>query len=208
MKKVNILQVGKEVLKNEMEALRLAEKRLDQTFVKAIEMLYRAKGKIVFSGIGKSGIVARKIAATLSSTGTLSFFIHPVEALHGDFGVIGKGDVVVAISHSGETPEVINFVNIVRDFGNKIIVITADSNSTLAKLADEVLLTHVKEEACKICTTFNLAPTTSTLIELALGDAIASALQELKGFKQKHFAKFHPGGELGRKSAVVVKEVR
>lgn len=198
--KINILQIGKEVLKNETEALRLAGRKLDIAFIKVIEEMYRARGKIILSGIGKSGIVARKVAATLSSTGTFSLFVHPVEALHGDLGMIEKKDIVIVISHSGETPEVINFVNIVKGFGNKIIVITADKKSTLAGLADEILLTHVKEEACKICTTFNLAPTTSTLVELALGDAIASALQEIKGFKQKHFVKFHPGGTLGKKT--------
>lgn len=198
LKKVHTLQIGKEVLKNEREALQSAEIMLGSSFVKVVEMLYHAKGKIILSGIGKSGIVARKIAATLLSTGTLGLFIHPVEALHGDLGMTEKKDVVIVISHSGETPEVIHFVHILKSFKIKIIAITAHSKSTLAKLADEVLLTYVKEEACKICTTFNAAPTTSALVELALGDAIARALQEMKGFTQEHFAKFHPGGKLGK----------
>jgi len=156
------------------------------------------KAKQFSRGIGKSGIVARKIAATLSSTGTFSLFVHPVEALHGDFGMIGRDDVIIVISHSGETPEVINFANIVKKFGNKIIAITANEKSELGKLADIILPTHVREEACKICTTFNLAPTTSALVESALGDAISSALQEMKGFKQEHFVRLHPGGTLGK----------
>lgn len=200
MPKIDTLQIGKEVLKNEADAIRVVEKKLGLSFIKAVELLYHAKGKVVLSGIGKSGIVARKIAVTLSSTGTFSLFVHPVEALHGDLGMVAKDDVVVAISNSGETLEVINFGNIVRNRGNKIIAITADEKSSLAELADIVLSTHVKEEACKICTTFNLAPTTSALIESALGDAISSALQEMKGFKHEHFAKLHPGGSLGRKS--------
>ncbi len=199
MPKVNVLQIGKEVLKNESDAIRIVEKKLGSSFVKAVELLYRAKGKVVLAGIGKSGIVARKIAATLSSTGTFSLFVHPVEALHGDFGMMGKGDVVIIISNSGETPEVVNFANIVKKFGNKMIAITSDEKSELGKLADITLTTYVKEEACKICTTFNLAPTTSALVESALGDALSSALQEMKGFKQEHFAKFHPGGELGKR---------
>lgn len=198
MPKINILQIGKEVLKNESDAIQTVEKTLDSSFVEAVELLYHAKGKIVLAGIGKSGIVARKIAATLSSTGTFSLFVHPVEALHGDFGMIGRDDVVILISHSGKTPEIINFANIVKKFGNKIIAITSDEKSELGKLANVILLTHVREEACKICTTFNLAPTTSALVESALGDAISSALQEMKGFKQEHFAKFHPGGALGK----------
>jgi len=198
MPKINILQIGKEVLKNESDAIQVVEKKLNSSFVKAVELLYHAKGKIVLVGIGKSGIVARKIAATLSSTGTFGLFVHPVEALHGDFGMIGRDDVIILISHSGETPEVINFANIVKKFGNKIIAITTDEKSELGKIADIMLLTYVREEACKICTTFNLAPTTSALVESALGDALSSALQEMKGFKQEHFAKFHPGGTLGK----------
>lgn len=196
--KINILQIGKEVLKNESGAIRIIAKKLDASFVKAVRMMRQSRGKVILSGIGKSGIVAQKIAATLSSTGTFSLFVHPVEALHGDLGMIAKNDVVLVISHSGETPEIISFVTILKKFKNKIIVITAHKDSALAKLAHIVLPTYVREEACQICTTFNLAPTTSALVELALGDAIASALQELKGFKQKHFAKIHPGGELGK----------
>ncbi|QQG45135.1 MAG: SIS domain-containing protein [Candidatus Sungiibacteriota bacterium] len=198
MPKINILQIGKEVLKNEADAIQTVGKNLDSSFIKTIELLYHAKGKIVLAGIGKSGIVARKIAATLSSTGTFSLFVHPVEALHGDFGMVQKDDVIIVISHSGETPEVVNFINILKSHGNKIIAITANKTSTIAKLSDIILLTHVKEEACKICTTFNLAPTTSALAELALGDAMSSALQEMKGFKREHFMKFHPGGTLGK----------
>ncbi|QQG46320.1 MAG: SIS domain-containing protein [Candidatus Niyogibacteria bacterium] len=199
--KINVLQIGKEVLKNESGAIQVVGKKLGSSFVKAVELLYRAKGKIVLAGIGKSGIVARKIAATLSSTGTFSLFVHPVEALHGDFGMLGKDDVIIIISNSGGTPEVINFANIVKKFGNKIIAITSGEKSALGKFADIILLTHVREEACKICTTFNLAPTTSSLVESALGDAISSALQEMKGFKQEHFAKFHPGGTLGERAS-------
>lgn len=197
--KADILQIGKEVLKNEAAAVALVSKKLTPSFLTAVELLYHTKGKVILSGLGKSGLVARKIAATLSSTGTVSLFVHPVEALHGDLGMISKKDVMIVISHSGETIELINFANIIKNFRNKIIAITAETDSTLAKMADMVLPTYVKEEACKICTTFNLAPTTSTLVTLALGDAVATALQELKDFKAQHFARFHPGGSLAGK---------
>lgn len=196
--KVNILQIGKEVLKNEAGAVLVIAKQLDRSFVEVVELMYHTKGKIIITGIGKSGIVARKIAATLSSTGTFSLFVHPVEALHGDLGMVDKNDIIIVISHSGETQELVNFVQIVKKVGNKIIVFTAHKDSLLGGSADIVLETHVREEACKICATFNLAPTTSALVELALGDAVASALQEFKGFKREHFAQIHPAGELGK----------
>ncbi len=200
-KKNDILRIGREVLENEAAAVKHVAEKLDSNFAKAVRLICECKGKIILSGLGKSGIVARKIAATLSSTGTFSLFLHPTEALHGDLGMVETEDAIVLISHSGETPEVVSFVAAVRkNFKNKIVLIAGTENSTLAKVADVVLLTRVAEEACKICTTFNLAPTTSTLVTLAIGDALASALQELKGIKLKHFAKIHPGGTLGKKS--------
>ncbi len=196
-KKIDILEIGKEVLENEARAVLVAREKLGESFVSAVELLSGMKGKVLLSGIGKSGIVARKIAATLSSTGTFSIFLHPVEALHGDLGTVAKNDIAIVISDSGETRELLALVTILKKFNNKIIAITAHENSVIGKLSDIVISTHVKEEACRSCTAFNLAPTTSTLVQLAVGDAIASALQEIKGFKIEHFAAIHPGGNLG-----------
>lgn len=190
--------IGKHVLKNEAEAILALSNNLNyDDFIKAIKLLKDSKGKVVVSGVGKSGIVARKLAATLSSTGTFCVFVHPVEALHGDLGMITHDDVVIIYSHSGETIEMISFVNSLSHLNIKIIAITGNNNSTIARNADVALETGVKEEACTICTTFNLAPTTSVIAALALSDAIANTLHELKGFQKRHFAKIHPGGSLG-----------
>jgi arabinose-5-phosphate isomerase len=192
--------LGRHVLKNEAEAIMALSQNLDnEAFIKALRLLKDAKGKVVVSGVGKSGIVARKLSATLSSTGTFCVFVHPVEALHGDLGMITHEDVVIVYTHSGETKEMITFVNSLSHLKIKIISITGNNNSTIAKMADAALNTGVIEEACTTCTTFNLAPTTSAIAALALSDALASTLQELKGFELKHFAKVHPSGSLGKK---------
>ncbi|MFA6105646.1 MAG: SIS domain-containing protein [Patescibacteria group bacterium] len=192
--------IGRHVLKNEAEAIMALSNNLDnEAFIAALKLLKNSKGKVVVSGIGKSGIVARKLAATLSSTGTFCVFVHPVEALHGDLGMITHEDVVIVYSHSGESTEMIAFVNSLSHLNIKIIAITGNNKSSIAKKADVALETGVKEEACTICTTFNLAPTTSVIAALALSDAIANTLHEIKGFQKRHFAKIHPGGSLGKK---------
>ncbi|PIR44518.1 MAG: hypothetical protein COV10_04300 [Candidatus Vogelbacteria bacterium CG10_big_fil_rev_8_21_14_0_10_51_16] len=193
-----ITDIGKTVLAKEAHALEVISKRLSNSFTEAVKLLYNTKGKVVLSGVGKSGIVAKKIVATLSSTGTFSVFIHPVEALHGDMGMIAPEDVIIIISHGGETPELNTFAHLIRKRGHKIIVITAHPDSSLGKTGDIVIETYVTEEACAACTTFNLAPTTSAIVSLALGDAIASALQEVKGITIEHFAHMHPAGRLGK----------
>lgn len=197
--RTDILEIGKDVLNNEAAALALLAGSLGISFERAVEMIFESKGKIVLSGVGKSGIVARKIASTLTSTGSLSAFVHPVEAFHGDFGVLGEHDVVIVISNSGETKEAIDFAAYAKKLGNKIIAIMSSKDSTLGRLADVAIETLVTEESCKKCvTSFNLAPTASALAALAVGDAIASALMELKGFQPTQFARLHPGGSLGK----------
>ncbi|MEO2082650.1 MAG: KpsF/GutQ family sugar-phosphate isomerase [Desulfurobacteriaceae bacterium] len=184
---------GKEVIRKEAEALKKLAENLDESFDRAVELLLKTKGRVVLTGVGKSGLICKKIAATLSSTGTPAFFLHPSDAAHGDLGMLRGEDTVIAISNSGETQELLNIVPIIKSFGIPIIAITNQPDSTLARLSDVVLLLHVEEEACPL----NLAPTTSTTATLALGDAIAVALMEAKGFTSEDFARFHPGGKLG-----------
>lgn len=167
-----ILDIGKKVLKEEINALSTLEANLGQEFVKAVKLILDTKGKLVLTGIGKSGIIAKKIASTLSSTGTPAVFLHPAEAIHGDLGIIEKDDTVIAISNSGETPELVAIIPIIKRWGNKIILITNKDTSTLSKHADVVLKIYVEKEACPM----NLAPTSSSTNTLALGDAIAVTL--------------------------------
>lgn len=194
----NILQTGKNVLKIAAINLQKTQGLLDESFVHAVKLLYKTKGNIILSGIGKSGIVAKKIAATLSSTGTLSIYIHPSEAFHGDFGMINSKDTLIVFSHSGETKEILDFLRAIKNFKprNKIIAITSRRNSTISQCADITILTHVKEESAD--EDLKLSPTTSTTVTIALGDALALALQKLKGFKINHFLKNHPGGQIGK----------
>ncbi len=189
------LEIGKEVISQEIKALKSLLNALDENFNKAIELILNTKGKVVITGMGKSGIIGKKISATLSSTGTPSFFLHPAEAIHGDLGMISKDDILIAISNSGETPELISIIPIVKRWGNKVIAITNNKNSTLAKEADVHLFLNVEREACPL----NLAPTSSSTATLALGDAIAVALLKIRGFTREDFARFHPGGSLGKK---------
>lgn len=193
-----ILEIGKNVLKIAATNIQNTQRLLDKSFINAVKLLYITKGNIILSGIGKSGIIAKKIAATLSSTGTLSIYIHPSEAFHGDFGMINSEDTLIIFSHSGETQELLDFLRIEKKLKpkNKIIVITSKENSTISNYADITLLTHVNEENDD--EDLRLIPTTSTTVAIALGDALAIALQKLKGFKIDHFLKNHPGGQIGK----------
>ena len=189
------LALAREVLETEARAILGLIPQLDARFTAAVDLLKDCTGRVVLSGMGKSGIIARKLAATLSSTGTAAFFLHPAEAIHGDLGVVRAEDVVIALSHSGETEELVRLLEAIRRTGARLIAITGDNGSTLAQAADVSLSCHVDEEACPM----NLAPTASTTAALALGDALAMALSAAKGFKPEHFATLHPGGKLGKR---------
>jgi len=196
---MDILQTAKSVIDTEIEQLEGLKNCLDENFVRAVEILKNCKGKVVVTGIGKSGIVAKKIAATLASTGTPSFFLHPAEALHGDLGMVSKEDVVVAISNSGQSSEVLAMLPYFKRLGIPVISITNNPNSELAKRSDVVLKLCVEKEACPL----NLAPTSSTTNTLVLGDALAVVLMKLKGFSERDFGLRHPAGSLGRKLKTV-----
>jgi arabinose-5-phosphate isomerase len=190
-----ILNIAKRTIDIELETLFDLKESLDYSFIKSIEILYNCKGKVIFTGIGKSGHIARKISSTFSSTGTPSIFLHPAEAIHGDLGIIDKEDVLVIISNSGETEEIINIIPYLKFLNVPIICITGNINSTLAQKSDVVIDIKIKREACP----FNLAPTSSTTAILVLGDALAITLMELKGFTKEQFAKLHPGGLIGKR---------
>ncbi len=195
LNKDKILEIARRTIDIEIENIIELKKSLDGLFVKAIEILYNCKGKVILTGIGKSGHIARKISSTLSSTGTPSIFLHPSEAIHGDLGMIDKDDVVVAISNSGETEEILNIIPYIKFLNVPIISITGNEKSTLAQKSDVVIDIKIIREACP----FNLAPTSSTTAILVLGDAIATVLMELKGFNKEQFAKLHPGGLIGKR---------
>jgi len=195
----NVLAVGSETLRVEAEALKDASLRLDHTFVDAVKVLLECKGKVVCTGLGKSGHIASKIAATLASTGSPSFFLHPTEALHGDLGMIAETDCLVAVAYGGETMEVNEVARHSRLRQIPLISITGNTGSSLAKLSDVVIDGSVANEACPL----NLAPTSSSTLALALGDALAMALMKAKGFVTQDFAQFHPGGSIGRKFVMV-----
>ncbi len=199
----NFLERAKEILALERAGIEAVETRLDQSFLEALDLIYNLSGRVAVSGVGKSGIIGRKISATLSSLGTPSFFLHPVEALHGDLGTLTRDDLLLAISYSGNTLEICELVEIVKKRGLKIISLTGNKNSPLAKLSDVVLDVAVPREACP----FNLAPTTSTTATLALGDALAICLFELRGLSSEDFRRNHPGGALGERLKVKVKEI-
>lgn len=189
----------KETLQVEAESLLACAERVDQSFVKAIQILLECKGKVIATGLGKSGHIARKIAATMASTGTPAFFLHPSEALHGDLGMVGKGDVVLALAFGGETREVLEVAKFARRNNVPIVAISGNKASTLASLADAFLDGSVVKEACPL----NLAPTSSSLLSMAIGDALAVALMRARGFLHNDFAKLHPEGTLGRRLATV-----
>ncbi len=200
---MNYVEIAKSVLSIEINSLEQMSKRITPEFNRIIEEILNAKGRFVITGMGKSGLVGRKISATLASTGTRSFFLHPGEAYHGDLGMVHSGDVVLAISNSGETEEVIKLLPFLKENGNKIIAMTGKKGSTLEKHSDYWLDIGVEKEACPL----ELAPTSSTTATIAMGDALSVALMEARGFKAENFAKFHPGGSLGRKLLTKVSDV-
>ena len=195
--------IAKEVLKIERDALTSLIGRISSDFDKIITVLHKTKGRIIVTGMGKPGFIAQKISATLSSTGTPSLYLHPAEALHGDLGRVTKDDLILALSNSGETEEIVKFLPIIKKMGVKLIAMTGNVRSTLGKLADYSIDVSVKREACSL----GLAPTTSTTAMLAMGDALAVALLDKKGFKEKDFAFFHPGGILGKRLILTVADI-
>jgi arabinose-5-phosphate isomerase len=194
-KRDQIISVAKNTIETESEAIKNLATLIDQSFTDAVEYIYNSNGRVIITGIGKSAIIANKIVATLNSTGTPSIFMHAADALHGDLGTILEQDVVICISKSGNTPEIKVLVPLIKVRGNKLVAITSNKNSFLGQQADFVLNAFVEKEACPN----NLAPTTSTTAQLVMGDALAVCLLDLKGFSSKDFAKFHPGGSLGKK---------
>lgn len=184
-----------EILDIEAAAIRNLRNRIGSSFEKAVQIIARSKGRIILTGMGKPGFIARKIAATMASTGTPSFFVHPAEAVHGDLGMITAQDIVIAISQSGESQEIVNLLPVLKKLGVPLIAMTSRAKSTLAKNANVVLDLGVTKEACPL----NLAPSASTTASLALGDALALCLSKIKKFKSEDFAVFHPGGNLGRR---------
>ena len=199
----DILDLARRTLSVEAEALNNMATLLGDEFIQAVNSVLSCHGKVIITGMGKSGLVGRKIAATLASTGTPSFFLHPGEAFHGDLGMISQSDVVLALSHSGETDEVLKIVPFIQSNGNVLISITGNPESTLAKNSNIHLNTGVKEEACIL----HLAPTSSTTAQLALGDALAIALMKAREFTSMDFARLHPGGSLGRRLLMTVGNV-
>ncbi|MBN1255875.1 MAG: KpsF/GutQ family sugar-phosphate isomerase [Deltaproteobacteria bacterium] len=198
-----IIEGAKRVLQIEAEAIERLKERLNEDFVRAVELILACEGKIVVTGVGKSGIIGQKIASTLASTGTPAFFLHPTEGIHGDLGMLDKKDIVVAISNSGETDELSQILPLIKRYGNKLIVLTGGATSTLARSGDVVLDVSVQEEACPL----GLAPTASTTVTLAMGDALAVALLEKRGFKKEDFALRHPGGKLGKRLLLTVSDL-
>lgn len=203
IKSLGSLRDGKRVLAIEARAVQSLIDKIDVKFEKAVELLARCKGKVVVSGMGKSGLIGQKIAATLASTGTSSFFLHPAEGVHGDLGMLARRDALIAISNSGETQELLQLLPYVERMGIPVIGMTGRMTSTLAKHCDVALDVSVAEEACPM----GLAPTASTTATLALGDALAVALLQRRGFQEEDFARFHPGGTLGRRLLVKVKDL-
>ena len=198
-----IIERAKQVLHIEAKAIEQLVERIDEEFVQAVELILSSEGKVVVTGVGKSGIIGQKIASTLASTGTPAFFLHPTEGIHGDLGMLGKKDIVVAISNSGETDELSQILPLIKRYGNKLIALTGKANSTLARAGDVVLDVSVEEEACPL----GLAPTASTTVTLAMGDALAVALLERRGFKKGDFASLHPGGKLGKRLLLKVRDL-
>ena len=200
MNSIDLIQIAKNTISAEMEELEALKNRLDENFNKAVNTIHKAKGKLIIVGIGKSAHIGNKIVATLNSTRTPSQFLHAAEAIHGDLGVIQKDDVVLCISNSGNSPEIVNLLPFLKKYSSALIGMTGNMKSKLAEFSEITLNTHVSKEACPN----QLAPTTSTTVQLALGDALAVCLMELNQFKKEDFAKFHPGGALGKQTAKVV----
>ena len=200
---MDLIKIAQETFHIEADALNIAAERLDGNFLDAIDLIESTKGKLIITGVGKSGLVGAKMAATFASTGTSSFFLHPTEALHGDLGMIGKGDTLLAISSSGESEELTKILPHIKRFDIPLIGLTSQKESSLGQYADVFLDISVEKEACPL----NTAPTTSTTLTMALGDALAIALMQKRGFKQEDFASFHPGGSLGKKLFVKIKDL-
>ncbi len=198
-----ILEVAQRTIQIESAAISNLENCLDSAFAKAVQHIHTAQGRVIITGIGKSAIIAQKIVATMNSTGTPAVFLHAADAIHGDLGIIQKNDVVICISKSGNTPEIKVLVPLIKNFNNKLIAITSHKDSFLGKEADFLLHAPIEKEACPN----GLAPTTSTTVQLVMGDALAICLLELKGFTDKDFARYHPGGALGKKLYLRVKEL-
>ena len=203
MTPAQIIERGRRVLRLEREALGAVEERLDERFADAVTMIAQSKGRVIVSGVGKSGLIGRKIAATLTSTGTPAIFLHPVDSAHGDLGIVGPDDIAILLSKSGESDELLGLLEHLQGLGVRTIGITGEVGSALARLCNVSLDAWVREEACP----HDLAPTTSTTAALALGDALAVALLEHKGFRREDFARLHPGGALGRRLVMRVDEV-
>lgn len=197
------IEQAKKVLRIEADAIQSLIERIDKRFETAVNLILGCKGRVVVTGMGKSGLIGKKIAATLASTGTPALFLHPAEGIHGDLGMVTRGDIVIAISNSGETEEISRMLPSLKRIGIKIIALTGGQNSTLAKSSDVWIDVGVKEEACPL----GLAPTASTTAALAMGDAIAVALLDKRGFREEDFASFHPGGTLGKRLILRVKDL-
>lgn len=203
MKTNNLIAIAKQTITDEAEAVAKLVEYLDEDFTQAVEYILASKGRVVITGIGKSAIIANKIVATMNSTGTPAIFMHAADAIHGDLGIIQEDDVVICISKSGNTPEIKVLVPLLKRGNNKLIAITSNKGSVLAQQADCVLYAHVEKEACPN----NLAPTTSTTAQLVLGDALAVCLLEMKHFGSSDFAKYHPGGALGKRLYLKVADI-
>ena len=197
------MALAKKTITTESKAITKLLDYINDDFVKSVEIIFQSKGRLIVTGIGKSAIIAQKIVATMNSTGTPSMFLHASEAIHGDLGMVQPDDVIICISKSGNSPEIKVLVPIIQRFGNTLIAMTGNTTSFLAKGADYVLDTTVEEEACPL----NLAPTSSTTAQLVMGDAVAVCLMELRDFKSEDFAKYHPGGALGKKLLLRVKDM-
>jgi len=198
------LDIAREALEIEIEGIKSVISRLDRNFETVVDLLYSLRGRIIVTGVGKSGIIGRKIAATLTSTGSPAIFVHPVEGLHGDVGIVGRDDALIALSNSGETTEITSLAATVRKWGTRIVAMTGNTSSTLARMAQATLDCRVEREACPL----NMAPTASTTASLALGDALAVALMVRRGFNREDFLRSHPAGSLGERLNSKVKDLR
>lgn len=199
----DMLDTARRVLQVEADAIVAMAQRLDERFVAAVELILSCQGRVVITGMGKSGLICQKIAATMASTGTPAFFLHPAEGIHGDLGMLMKGDVVIAVSNSGNTEEIVRILPVIKRMGLPLIAMAGHPESALARAADVLLNVAVREEACPL----GLAPTASTTATLAMGDALAVALLERRGFREEDFALFHPGGALGKKLLLTVEDL-
>ncbi len=200
---MNLIKIAQQTLQIEAQALLDATATIDQRFIDAVELIEQTSGKLIIAGVGKSGLVGAKMAATFASTGTSSFFLHPTEALHGDLGMIGAGDTLLAISYSGESEELTRILPHIKRFDIPLIGLTSNKNSTLGLYCDVVLSIAIKKEACPL----GIAPTTSTTLTMAMGDALAVALMKKRDFQKRDFASFHPAGSLGKKLFVKIKDL-